>query len=76
MISRKLRSSVAILALLATPGHTFVTPTVAAQRNNNYPNYASNGDTVADSGGLNSLSVTELKRLLSERRLSRLLGKT
>jgi S1-C subfamily serine protease len=67
MISRKLRSSVAILALLATPGHTFVTPTVAAQRNNNYPNYASNGDTVADSGGLNSLSVTELKRLLSER---------
>ena len=52
--------------LLATPGYAFATPKLAANRNNGFKNYAF--DKNADAfNGLNALSVTELKRLLSER---------
>lgn len=52
-----------IFAMLVAPGYPFITPTLAAKRptNNNHQYAFSNTE------GMNSLSVTELKRLLSER---------
>jgi S1-C subfamily serine protease len=59
--------SLAVLALLVGPGCSFV-PIHAATRRDVSRNYINNNGVapVADSG-LNALSVTELKRLLSER---------
>ena len=63
-----LKCSLTLLALLVSPGFSFVAPTFAQKRDVQFRNYAvkSGQDNVADAG-LASLSVTELKRLLSER---------
>ena len=68
------RQTFSVLALLTTPGSSFVVPAAASksphhQRQQHQRNYSFGGSDFAEAakGSLSSLSVTELKRLLSER---------
>lgn len=68
------RQTFSVLALLTTPGSSFVVPAAASksphhQRQQLQRNYSFGGSDFAEAakGSLSSLSVTELKRLLSER---------
>jgi S1-C subfamily serine protease len=67
MTFRKLYNTLTVLALFVGPGFPFVVPKVAAKRQNDFKNYALSSAPTGTTDGLNSLSVTELKRLLSER---------
>ena len=73
-----LKRSLALVVMLASSGHTFVAPTGRREGGNrgnrlgafgidDGGGYGGGGFERGDGGGLGSLSVTELKRLLSER---------
>eukprot|EP00428_Durinskia_dybowskii_P036919 CAMPEP_0170256552 /NCGR_PEP_ID=MMETSP0116_2-20130129/28129_1 /TAXON_ID=400756 /ORGANISM="Durinskia baltica, Strain CSIRO CS-38" /LENGTH=472 /DNA_ID=CAMNT_0010507561 /DNA_START=54 /DNA_END=1469 /DNA_ORIENTATION=+ len=65
MTTRKV--SILLLALLAGPGYPFSVPTVASKRTTQQTRYYSSGGFQTVNDTFNFLSVTELKRLLSER---------
>lgn len=62
----------AVLAILFGPGFSFVSPTFASKRPETTRDYSANANNGGDFNGvpmdgLNALSVTELKRILSDR---------
>lgn len=59
--------SILLLALLAGPGYPFSVPTVASKRTSQQTRFYSSGGFQNVKDTFDSLSVTELKRLLSER---------
>jgi S1-C subfamily serine protease len=63
----KICNILAVMSLLASPGYPFAIPTVSSMRPGHQQRFYSSGDYDSDNDTLGSLSVTELKRLLSER---------
>jgi S1-C subfamily serine protease len=67
---RNFKHCLILVASLVEAGHPFVVPHASASphpRPPNPQNYAVKGDSIITDGSLSSLSVTELKKLLSER---------